>query len=216
MLLHGCKGGSKNQKQHLQNRRTSVAATPSTMLPLGTRAPFFRLPDTDGREVSLDDFELATALLIIFLCNHCPYVKHVRRGLVDLVRDLQARGVAVVGINANDVASHPEDSPAQMAREAKEVGYTFPYLHDESQEVAKAYGAACTPDFFLFDAQHQLVYRGQMDDSRPGNGLPVTGADLRAAANALLEGRPVPGDQKPSIGCNIKWRPGNEPEYYAA
>jgi peroxiredoxin len=189
-----------------------LAATESTMLELGTPAPDFRLPDTSGRQVSRDDFR-GQPLLVAFLCNHCPFVKHVRQGLARFARELQPRGLAVVGINANDVATHPEDSPAKMAEEVKLAGYVFPYLFDESQEVAKAYRAACTPDFFLFDAQHRLVYRGQFDDSRPGNGRPVTGADLRAAALALLEGKPVSAKQTPSIGCNIKWKRGNEPDY---
>ena len=192
-----------------------MAATPSTMaLPLGTPAPDFSLPDTGGNTVSPADFEGSPALLVIFMCNHCPYVKHIREGLADLAREYQARGVAVVGINANDVSYVPADSPEMMAREKEAVGYTFPYLYDETQEVAKAYHAACTPDFFLFDRERALVYRGQMDDSRPGGGLPVTGADLRAALDAVLEGRPVPQDQKPSIGCNIKWKAGNEPDYF--
>jgi peroxiredoxin len=191
-----------------------MAATPSTMLALGTRAPDFRLPDTTGKMVALKDFEGAPALLVVFLCNHCPFVKHIRQGLADLARELQARDVAVVGISANDVTTHPEDSPVQMAKEAKEAGYPFPYLYDESQEVAKAYRAACTPDFYLFDHEQRLAYRGQMDGSRPGNDLPVSGADLRAALDALLAGRPVPPEQRPSIGCNIKWRRGNEPDYF--
>ena len=191
-----------------------MVETPSTMLPLGTDAPAFSLPDTQGETVALDDFEDASALLVIVMCNHCPYVKHVRAGLVNLVREYQEKGVAVVGINSNDVRSFPDDSPAKMAEETVTFGYTFPYLFDESQEVAKAYRAACTPDFFLFDKERKLVYRGQMDDSRPGNNKPVTGADLRAALNALLEGRQVPSDQKPSMGCNIKWKSGNEPDYF--
>lgn len=184
------------------------------MMPLGTVAPDFALPDTEGRTVRLADFANAPALLVIFMCNHCPYVKHVRAGLADLARSLRAKGVAVVGINANDAKAYPDDSPEKMRLEAAEAGYTFPYLYDETQEVAKAYTAACTPDFFLFDADRRLVYRGQMDDSRPGNDEPVTGKDLRIAVDALLAGRPVPTEQKPSMGCNIKWRPGNEPEYF--
>jgi peroxiredoxin len=193
-----------------------MALTPSTMLPLGTKAPDFRLPDTDGTLVSLVDFAGAPAYLVIFLCNHCPYVKHVRSGLADLTAEYRDKGVAVVGISANDPASHPEDSPEAMAREKQQVGYTFPYLFDESQAVAKAYKAACTPDFYVFDADRTLVYRGQMDSSRPGNEQPVTGSDLRAALNAVLAGRPVPEPQRPSIGCNIKWKPGNEPDYYGS
>jgi peroxiredoxin len=193
-----------------------MTATPSTMLELGTHAPDFRLPDTSGKMVALGDFDRAPALLVIFMCNHCPFVKHIRAGLAELARDFQAQGVGVVGISANDVNAYPADSPQMMAREAQEAGYTFPYLYDESQEVAKAYRAACTPDFYLFDREHRLVYRGQMDSSRPGNGIPVTGADLRAALDAVLSGKPAPAEQKPSIGCNIKWRRGNEPGYFHA
>jgi peroxiredoxin len=192
-----------------------MAATPSVMLPLGTRAPDFNLPDTDGRMVSLADFHGSPALLVIFLSNHCPYVKHLRSGLAQLAREYQALGVAMVGIGSNDVTRYPADAPEMMAREKREVGYTFPYLYDESQEAAKAYQAACTPDFFLFDRDQRLVYRGQFDDSRPGNGRPVTGRDLRGALDALLAGQPVPPEQIPSIGCNIKWKPGNEPEYFS-
>ena len=190
-----------------------MAVTPSTMLPLGTQAPNFSLLDTEGKTVSLDDFKDAPALLVVFMCNHCPYVIHVREGLAQLARDYQKKGVAIVGINANDVSSFPQDSPDKMKEEVRAVGYVFPYLYDESQEVAKAYHAACTPDFFLFDKERKLVYRGQMDGSRPNSGIPVTGEDLRRALDAVLEGRPVPGEQKPSMGCNIKWKPGNRPEY---
>ncbi len=190
-----------------------MAVTPSTMLPLGTQAPDFSLPDTEGKTVSLDDFKDAPALLVVFMCNHCPYVIHVREGLAQLARDYQKKGVAIVGINATDVSSFPQDSPDKMKEEVRAVGYVFPYLYDESQEVAKAYHAACTPDFFLFDKERKLVYRGQMDGSRPNSGIPVTGEDLRCALDAVLEGRPVPGEQKPSMGCNIKWKPGNRPEY---
>lgn len=189
-----------------------MALTPSTMLPLGSKAPAFRLPDTDGGVVALEDFKDAPALLVVFLCNHCPYVKHVQHGLAALVKEYQARGLAAVGISANDVANYPEDSPERMKTEKAQVGYTFPYLYDETQEVAHAYQAACTPDFFLFDRTGSLVYRGQMDGSRPGNGVPITGEDLRAALDAVLSGRPVNPDQKPSLGCNIKWRLGNEPK----
>ncbi len=184
------------------------------MLPLGTTAPDFRLPDTAGKSVALADFQGKPALLVIFMCNHCPYVKHIAGGLAQLARDYLPRGAAIVGINANDVANYPDDSPAKMAQEAKSVGYIFPYLHDESQAVAKAYRAACTPDIFLFDRDRRLVYRGQFDDSRPGNNVPVTGKDLRAALDAVLAGQPVAGDQKASIGCNIKWKRGNEPDYF--
>lgn len=192
-----------------------MAQTPSTMLPLGTPAPAFSLSEpATGKTVSLDDFRDAPALLVIFMCNHCPFVKHVRQGLIQFARDYQAKGLAVVAISANDAANFPDDSPAKIAQEAKTFGYPFPYLYDESQSVAKAYRAACTPDFFLFDAGRKLVYRGQFDGSRPGNNIPVTGADLRAAVDAVLAGQPIASDQKPSIGCNIKWKAGNEPEYY--
>ena len=190
-----------------------MAATNSTMLPLGTKAPDFRLPDTNGKLVSLADFTGAPALVVIFMCNHCPYVKHIRDALAQLARDYLPRRVAVAGISANDAANYPADSPAEMAKEAKSAGYLFPYLYDETQEVAKAYRAACTPDIFLFDQQQRLAYRGQLDDSRPGNGIPVTGDDLRAALEAVLAGKPVSPNQKASIGCNIKWKPGNEPDY---
>jgi peroxiredoxin len=190
-----------------------MALTPSTMLPLGSKAPGFRLPDTDGKTVSLDDFRDAPALLVMFICNHCPYVKHVRDELARLAREYQAKGVAVVGISANDAIAYPDDGPEAMAREKREVGYTFPYLYDETQEVAKAYRAACTPDLYLFDRARSLAYRGQLDASRPGNDVPVTGRDLRAALDAVLAGRPVAEDQRPSMGCNIKWKPGNEPNY---
>jgi peroxiredoxin len=192
-----------------------MALTPSTMPGLGKKAPDFSLPDTDGKTVSLSDFRDANALLVMFICNHCPYVKHVQEGLAALCKEYRKRGVAIVGISSNDVASHPEDSPEKMKLEKESAGYTFPYLFDESQEVARAYEAACTPDFFLFDASRKLVYRGQMDDSRPGNGVAVTGKDLRAALDTVLASRPVPPEQKPSIGCNIKWKPGNEPRVEA-
>lgn len=189
-----------------------MVQTLSTMAPLGLAAPDFRLPDAvSGRTVSLGDFKSARALLVMFICNHCPFVKHIRDELARLGRDYQPKGVAVVAINANDIVKHPDDSPAKMKEEAKSAGYTFPYLFDESQETAKAYGAACTPDFFLYDRNRRLVYRGQLDASRPKNNEPVTGKDLRAALDAVLAGRPVPAEQIPSIGCNIKWKPGNEP-----
>jgi peroxiredoxin len=192
-----------------------MVAVPSTMLPLGTVAPEFTLPDPDGRNISSEAFRDANALLVMFICNHCPFVKHIRTELASFCSEYQLNGLAIVAINSNDVAAHPEDSPEKMAEEIQQIGYTFPYLVDESQEVAKAYRAACTPDFFLFDHEHCLVYRGQFDDSRPSNDIPVTGSDLRAAVDAVLEGRPVPQDQKPSIGCNIKWKPGNAPKYFA-
>jgi peroxiredoxin len=190
-----------------------MALTPSTMLPLGTVAPGFRLSDTDGKTVSLDDFKGAPALLVVFICNHCPYVKHVRHELARLGKEYQGKGVAVVGISSNDVTAHPDDSPKMMAKEKAEVGYTFPYLYDETQQVALAYKAACTPDFYVFDKDQKLVYRGQLDASRPGNAILVTGKDLRAALDAVIVGKPVSDDQRPSIGCNIKWKRGNEPDY---
>jgi peroxiredoxin len=194
---------------------TAMVQTASTMrLSLGSPAPDFSLPGVDGKTVSLEDFSDAKALLVVFMCNHCPYVKHVAPALAELGKQYQSKGVAVVGINSNDVKNHPEDSPGKMAEEVRSRGYTFPYLYDETQEVAKAYHAACTPDFFVFDGARKLVYRGQMDSSRPGSSTPVTGADLRAALDAVLAGKPVPAQQRPSIGCNIKWKPGNEPEYF--
>jgi thiol-disulfide isomerase/thioredoxin len=163
--------------------------------------------------ISLTDLQPAPALVVVFMCNHCPYVKHIASGLAQLARDYLPRGVALVGISSNDVANYPADSPAKMAEEAKAAGYLFPYLYDENQAVAKAYRAACTPDLYLFDGGQRLVYRGQFDDSRPGNGLPVTGKDLRAALEAVLAAKPVSLQQKPSLGCNIKWKAGNEPEW---
>lgn len=192
-----------------------MAAVPSTMLPLGTPAPDFRLAEPDGSWVARDDLRAAPGLLVMFICNHCPYVQHIREGLAAFGRDFTARGLAIVAINSNDVAAYPDDRPERMAEEKRAAGYPFPYLHDASQAVAKAYRAACTPDFFLFDAARRLVYRGQFDDSRPGNDRPVTGADLRAAAEAVLAGRPVAADQRPSIGCNIKWKPGAAPDYFS-
>ena len=191
-----------------------MVLTPSTMLPLGTKAPDFSLPNIDGKAVSLADFKNAPALLVIFMCNHCPYVKHVADGLALLAKEYQSKGAGVVGISSNYVGTHPADSPEQMVHEAEARGYTFPYLYDETQTAAKAYRAACTPDFYVFDKEQRLVYRGQMDSSRPGNGMPVTGADLRGALDAVLAGRPVSERQTPSIGCNIKWKPGNEPDYF--
>jgi peroxiredoxin len=188
-----------------------MALTPSTMTPLGTPASDFHLPDTDGKVVSLADFAAAPALLVAFLCNHCPYVKHVREAFAKLARAYQGKGVAVVGSSSNDAAAYPDDSPAKMKEEKAAAGYTFLYLHDETQEGAKAYRAACTPDFFVFDKARRLVYRGQMDASRPGNGKPNDGADLRAALDAVLTGKQPAAEQTPSIGCNIKWQPGNEP-----
>jgi peroxiredoxin len=190
-----------------------MAETASTMLPLGTSAPDFSLPDPSGKLVSLNDFKDARALLVAFICNHCPYVKHIQKQFASLAKEYQARGVGVVAINSNDIESYPEDRPEKMAEEIKQAGYTFPYLYDESQQVAKAYRAACTPDLYLFDRDHRLVYRGQFDDSRPGNARPVSGADLRTALDAVLAGGVVPENQKPSVGCNIKWKRPNAPDY---
>jgi peroxiredoxin len=193
---------------------TRMVRTLSTMLELGTPAPDFSLINVDGRTVSLADFAGHPALLVIFLCNHCPYVKHIAPSLAQIAAELQARGIAVVGISSNDASAYPADSPEQMVHEAEAQGYTFPYLYDEDQSVARAYKAACTPDFFLFDREQKLVYRGQLDSSRPSNGVPVTGDDLRAAVNALLAGQPIPEPQRPSMGCNIKWKAGQEPYYF--
>jgi peroxiredoxin len=183
------------------------------MLELGTAAPDFCLADTNGKMVRLSDFKDAPALVVVFICNHCPYVKHIRAGLAQFGRDCQKLGAAMVAINSNDVENYPEDSPAKMKEEVRLAGYPFAYLYDQSQEVAKAYRAACTPDFFLFDKQRKLVYRGQFDGSRPGNAVAVTGKDLRAALEAVLKGKPVAATQTPSMGCNIKWKSGNAPEY---
>jgi peroxiredoxin len=184
------------------------------MMPLGTPAPAFALPDTAADQtVSLASFAASPALLVAFLCNHCPFVKHILDGFVGFAREFGARGVAVVAISSNDVASYPQDAPAEMARLAALKGFTFPYLYDESQEVAKSYEAVCTPDFFLFDRGRRLVYRGQFDASSPGNRTAVTGADLRAACAALLSGKPLPAEQIPSIGCSIKWKAGQEPDW---
>ena len=188
--------------------------TPSTMLALGTSLPSFQLPDHEGRVHSDRDFASAPALLVAFICPHCPYVKHIRPELARFATEYAGRGLAVVAINSNDPVALPDDDVAGMKREAEGAGYRFPYLVDESQEAAKAFRAACTPDFFLFDRTHRLVYRGQFDDSRPGRPHPVTGADLRAAADAVLEGRPIAdGTQRPSVGCDIKWKRGARPEY---
>lgn len=192
-----------------------MALVTSTMLALGTEAPDFSLPEpSTGESVSLSRFDGAPALLVVFLSNHCPFVKHLADHLAGVAAEYQARGVAVVGINANDVANYPDDSPAKMADEVGRRGYTFPYLFDESQEVAKAYRAACTPDFFVFDGDRRLVYRGQYDGSRPSLDAPVTGVDLRTALDAVLVGEPASGEQVPSVGCNIKWKAGNEPGWF--
>ncbi len=192
-----------------------MVQTPSTMAELGSPAPDFSLSEpATGRTVSRDEFSEAGALLVVFLSNHCPYVKHIAAGLADFEREYRAKGLAMVGINANDVDNYPDDSPEAMAREVERRGYGFPYLFDASQEVAKAYRAACTPDFFLYDADRRLAYRGQFDASRPGSEIPVTGADLRAAVDAVLTGRDPAAEQTPSVGCNIKWKPGNNPPWF--
>ncbi|MEE9168947.1 MAG: thioredoxin family protein [bacterium] len=190
-----------------------MVETLSTMLELGTLAPHFELPDYDGKIHSLDDYQ-DKPMLVVFVCHHCPFVIHVRETLVELLKSYQEKGVSVAAISSNDIEKYPADSPNGMKEDAERHGYTFPYLLDESQDVAKAYRAACTPDFFLFDADHLLVYRGQMDGSRPGNNVPVTGEDLTNAVDALLAGQDVSMEQRPSMGCNIKWKPGNEPDYF--
>ncbi len=191
-----------------------MVMTPSTMMPLGTLAPDFSLPDTKGNTVSLKDYSSKNGLVVMFICNHCPFVKHVQKELVRLANDYQ-RHIGFVAINSNDVDNYPADSPEKMAEDAERLGYPFPYLYDETQEVAKAYSAACTPDFFIFDGNLKLAYRGQLDDSRPGrDDMPVTGTDMRTALERLLAGETVPTNQKPSIGCNIKWKPGNAPAYF--
>ena len=192
-----------------------MVRVPSTMAPLGAPAPPFSLPQPGTRRVvSLDDFEDAKALLVVFLSNHCPFVKHLADELGRFGREYAAKGLAMVGICANDAERYPDDSPEKMAEEARVRGYTFPYLYDESQDVAKAYGAACTPDFFLYDRARRLVYRGQFDASRPSLDIPITGSDLRAACDAVLAGRRPSAEQRYSVGCNIKWKPGNEPEWF--
>ena len=192
-----------------------MARTESTMLELGTPAPAFDLPDVvSGGQITLGTFAGKKALLVMFICRHCPFVKHVERELARLGEDYASRSVGIVAISSNDAASYPEDSPGSLREMAKELGFTFPLCFDDSQEVAKAYASSCTPDFYLFDESRRLVYRGQLDDSRPGSSIPVTGRDLRAALDAVLAGKPVSPDQKPSLGCNIKWKAGNEPSYY--
>ncbi len=190
-----------------------MSRTLSTMLELGTPAPDFSLPDTVGDTVSRADFD-GQPLLVAFICNHCKFVQHVRAEWAALAREYSGRGFAIVGINANDAEIYPEDAPDLMAAEAATADYRFPYLFDETQEVARAYKAACTPDFFVFDKEHKLAYRGQMDESRPGNDVPISGTDLRAALDAVLNGEKPSAEQKPSLGCNIKWKPGSEPEYF--
>jgi peroxiredoxin len=184
------------------------------MLPLGTKAPPFSLLNVDGKTISIDDFQDARGLVVMFICNHCPFVKHLRSALAEFGKECQTKGLGVVAINPNDATAYPDDSPSKMVEEARSAGYTFPYLFDPTQSVAKAYRAACTPDFYVFNADRALVYRGQFDDSRPGNGKPITGKDLRLAVDTVLAGRDPLLEQRPSIGCNIKWRPGNEPDYF--
>jgi len=184
------------------------------MLPLGTSAPNFSLKNIDGQTIALSDFIGKKALVVVFMCNHCPYVKHVAPELTKVSSEYLPKGVAFVGINSNDIVAHPDDSPEQMAAEAVKQGYKFPYLFDADQSVAVAYNAACTPDIFVFDASQRLVYRGQLDDSRPKTDKPLTGKDLRNALDCILSGLPVPTEQRPSIGCNIKWKEGAEPVYF--
>ncbi len=189
-----------------------MARRESTMLALGTPAPAFQLPDVvSGRTVSLESFADSKAVLVMFICRHCPYVQHVEKELSRLGRDYSGKGVGTVGISPNDINAYPDDAPPRLREQAGEADFNFPYCYDETQETAKAFGAACTPDFFLFDEKPCLVYRGQLDDSRPSNGIPVTGRDLRAAIDAVLAGRPVSTVQKPGVGCSIKWKPGNQP-----
>lgn len=207
--------GPELAKRETATNTPRMALTPSTMLPLGTAAPDFRLADpATGQSVGLADFAAAPVLVLAFICNHCPYVKHLRTALAEFGVEARARGAAMVAINSNHPVRYPADAPERMVEEARAAGWTFPYLFDADQSVARVYRAACTPDFYVFDRDRRLAYRGQFDDSRPGNGKPVTGADLRAAMAALLTGEPVSVRQIPSIGCNIKWRPGNEPDYF--
>lgn len=191
-----------------------MVATNSTMLPLGTRAPDFELEDPNGKRFSLDQLSKRAGLVLAFICNHCPYVKHVRQEFAAVAKAYSGKGVGFVAVNSNDVERYPADSPEKMLEEARTAGYDFPYLFDATQEVAKAYKAACTPDFYVFDSELRLFYRGQIDDSRPGNGVPVSARDLRGAIESMLAGAEPPPGQKPSIGCNIKWKPGNEPDYF--
>ena len=191
-----------------------MSATLSTMLELGTKAPFFELPDTDGITVSLDDVQSEKGILIMFICNHCPYVIHLNGALVDFANEYKEKGIECIAISSNDIESYPQDSPELMKEISDKYQFPYPYLFDESQEVAKSYKAACTPDFFLFNDDLKLVYRGQFDDSRPGNGKPVTGRDMRIATDALIKSKETVKPQVPSMGCNIKWKSGNEPEYF--
>ncbi len=192
-----------------------MSLTPSTMLELGTTAPDFSLATPDGKPFSLAEQRIDNGLLVIFMCNHCPYVIHIRQRLVEKIRDYQKLGITVVAINSNDYEKYPADSPDKMLEDASTYKYSFPYLIDSDQKVALAYRAACTPDLFLFDAERKLVYRGQFDGARPGNTTPVTGADLTRAVEALLAGKGIAPEQRPSMGCNIKWKAGNEPDYFA-
>jgi len=191
-----------------------MSRTPSTMLELGTVAPDFTLSAPDGSQYTLRDQQIKKGLLVIFMCNHCPFVIHIRARLLARIKEFQAQGIEVVAINANDYTSYPDDSPARMAEDAKTFGYTFPYLVDEDQSVAKAYRAACTPDLYLFDADRKLVYRGQFDSARPGNNEPITGNDLAEAVTQMVQGGTISKDQRPSLGCNIKWKEGNAPDYF--
>jgi len=193
-----------------------MVATASTMLPLGTEIPEFSLPNAiDGRRVSPANYRGAVGVVVMFVCNHCPYVRHAIPEVTRLAREYLPKGIAFIAVNANDTAAHPEDGPDHMAHLSRQEGWIFPFVFDETQEVAKAFRAACTPDFYLFDEEHHLVYRGQLDDSRPNDGSTPTGADLRAALDALVAGKGIPARQKPSLGCNIKWKPGNAPAYFA-
>jgi len=191
-----------------------MSLTPSTMLELGTEAPDFTLPDPEGEVFSLKDQVIDKGLLVIFMCNHCPYVLHIREKLVDRIRTYQDQGITVIAINSNDYSSYPDDSPKKMTQAAEECAFSFPYLVDEQQKTARVYQAACTPDFFLFDKNRRLVYRGQFDSARPGNNKEITGEDLSDAINRLVAGKSLPSEQRPSMGCNIKWKPGNEPDYF--
>ncbi|MFC1832367.1 thioredoxin family protein [Thermodesulfobacteriota bacterium] len=193
-----------------------MTLTPSTMLDLGTEAPSFTLADPEGNSFDLSKQQIERGLLVIFMCNHCPYVIHIREQLVQRIREYQGQGITVVAINSNDYITHPDDSPERMAQDAKKFGYTFPYLVDEAQQVARAYQAACTPDLYLFDQDRKLVYRGQFDSARPGNTTPVSGDDLTAAVAQMLEGKEIQVVQQPSMGCNIKWKAGNEPSYFGS
>lgn len=194
-----------------------MALAESTMMPLGTKAPDFQLRDTvSGETITLNKFANQKALLVIFMCYHCPFVQHVKEEIARIDKDYAGKGLGIVAISANDVETHPDDAPENLKAMAQELGFNFPFCYDETQEIAKAYTAACTPDFFLFDADRKLAYRGQLDDSRPNSDAPVNGKDLRAAIDAVLAGKGVGSDQKPSIGCNIKWKPGNEPPYFGS